>query len=176
MNANELLGMMKGKRASLALLLLAIGAGLGLSACGGGSTTAAQPSVSITITPSVITVPQGGSQTFFATVQGSGNTAVTWTVQEGAASGTITSVGLYTAPSTPGVYHVIASSLADPTKSAVAIVTVPSVSLTISPQAVTVGLGSELTFSAQVNGTVNTAVTWNVLEGAVGGAVTSGGA
>jgi len=148
---------------------------LGIVGCGGGNTTAAQPEVSIAIIPAAITVPQGGSQTFFATVQGSGNTAVTWTVQEGAAGGTITSAGLYTAPSAPGVYHVIATSQADSTRSAMASVTVPPIAVAISPNTATVIKGESAPFTAMVTGTNNTAVTWSVQQGAAGGLITSAG-
>jgi len=48
---------------------------------------------------------------------------VTWTIQE-AAAGTIDATGLYVAPGTAGTYHVVATSVADPTKSATAAVTV----------------------------------------------------
>ncbi|NOK00462.1 MULTISPECIES: glycosyl hydrolase family 18 protein [Myxococcus] len=84
------------------------------------------PPVEVAINPSSATVPAGGTQAFTATVTGSTNTAVTWSVQEGAAGGTITQAGLYTAPSTAGTYRVVATSQAAPTKSAVATVTVQS--------------------------------------------------
>lgn len=53
-------------------------------------------------------------------------TAVTWSVREGSAGGTVTPAGLYSAPATPGTYHVVATSVADPSKSAAAVVTVAS--------------------------------------------------
>ncbi|HQR30207.1 MAG TPA: cellulase family glycosylhydrolase [Anaeromyxobacteraceae bacterium] len=49
---------------------------------------------------------------------------MTWTVQEGAAGGAVSSTGTYTAPSTPGTYHVVATSVADGTRQDVAAVTV----------------------------------------------------
>src|SRR5579859_2202859 len=135
---------------------------LGIVGCGGGNTTAAQPKVSIAIIPAAITVPQGGSQTFFATVQGSGNTAVNWTVQEGAGGGTVTSAGIYTAPQAAGTYHVIATSQANNTVGASAVVTVPQVAISISPASANVSPGATKLFTADVQGTVNTAVTWSV--------------
>jgi hypothetical protein len=53
---------------------------------------------------------------FYVTVANSANAEVTWRVEE-AGGGTITPTGLYTAPRTAGVYHVTATSKADPTKS-----------------------------------------------------------
>jgi hypothetical protein len=79
--------------------------------------------VSISISPASVTLAPGGTQAFTATVTGASNTAVTWSIQEGAAGGTITSGGSYTAPAAAGTYHVVATSQADPTKSATATVT-----------------------------------------------------
>jgi len=92
------------------------------TACGGGSNSAAPPPppMSITIVPSAATLPEGGSQSFIATVAGLSNTAVTWSVQEGAVGGTITTSGIYTAPQAPGTYHIIATSQVDSSKSAIA--------------------------------------------------------
>ncbi|WP_049760102.1 glycosyl hydrolase family 28-related protein [Anaeromyxobacter dehalogenans] len=90
-----------------------------------GSTPAPAP-VAVAIGPSSAAVTAGGSAQFTATVSGSTNTAVTWSVQEGAAGGTVTASGLYTAPATAGTYHVVATSAADPSRSAAAAVTVSS--------------------------------------------------
>ena len=59
-----------------------------------------------------------------APVQFSANAQVTWSVQEGAAGGTIGSGGTYTAPQIPGLYHVIATAVADGSKAATASVLV----------------------------------------------------
>ena len=83
-----------------------------------------KPAVSVTIEPSTATLIVGENKTFTATVVGSVNTAVVWSVQEGAFGGTITSGGVYTAPSTPGTYHIVATSQADPNKRATATVAV----------------------------------------------------
>ena len=89
--------------------------------------------IRVSISPSAISVGAAGNQQFAATVTGSLNQSVTWGVQEGSAGGTITSGGLYTAPSTPGIYHVVATSEADNSRSATATVTVTSVGDTIPP-------------------------------------------
>jgi len=96
------------------------------TACGGGTNSAAPPPppMSITIVPSAATVPEGGWQSFIATVAGSSNTAVTWSVVEGASGGAITNGGLYTAPQASGTYHIIATSQVDSSKSAIATVAV----------------------------------------------------
>jgi hypothetical protein len=86
----------------------------GMFACGGSINDKAA-GVSITISPSVMTVPAGAAQQFTATVTGSSNTAVTWALDEGD-SGSIDANGLYTAAATLGDFHVTAISLADPSK------------------------------------------------------------
>ena len=103
-----------------------------LTACGGGSDSASPhpppppppPSMSITVVPSTATLREAASQSFSAMVTGSSNTAVTWSVMEGASGGAITTQGLYTAPQASGTYHVSATSQADTSKSATATVTV----------------------------------------------------
>jgi Zn-dependent metalloprotease len=76
----------------------------------------AVPVVGVT-TSATATVKRGMSQTFTASVSNAVDTSVTWSIQEGAAGGSITSGGVYTAPSAPGLFHVTATSVADPTKS-----------------------------------------------------------
>jgi hypothetical protein len=80
--------------------------------------------VSVSVSPATETVPESGTFQFYATVTGTTNTAVTWSVQEGSAGGTVSSGGLYTAPPTAGTYHVLAQSVADKTKTGSAVVTV----------------------------------------------------
>ena len=94
--------------------------------CGGGDTPgeASASTVDVTVSPPSVVVPPSGQRTFLATVSGTANLAVTWSVREGTAGGGVTSGGVYTAPGTTGSYHVVATSVADPTKSAAASVTV----------------------------------------------------
>jgi hypothetical protein len=81
-------------------------------------------SVEVSVKPTSATITIGDTLLLTANVLGSANPAVTWSVQEGAAGGTITSAGLYTPPNAAGTFHVVATSQADPTKSASAAVTV----------------------------------------------------
>src|SRR5438067_822479 len=80
--------------------------------------------IGVSVAPASASVGPDAMQPFTATVTGTANTSVTWSVQEGAAGGTVTGAGLYTAPSREGTYHVVATSVADSTRSAVATVTV----------------------------------------------------
>lgn len=71
----------------------------------------------IALSPNPAAVSIGGTLAFNATVSNAPNTAVVWSVAEGAAGGTISTSGVYTAPSTPGTYTVTATSAYDPAKS-----------------------------------------------------------
>ncbi|HET7788160.1 MAG TPA: hypothetical protein VFL36_19470 [Myxococcales bacterium] len=101
---------------------------------------------------------------------------MTWSVQE-AGGGTVNSTGLYTAPGTAGTFHVVATSVADPTKSDVAIVAVavPAAAVSISPGIATIAPGAAQTFTAAVSGAANSAVTWSVQEGSAGGTIDATG-
>jgi large repetitive protein len=79
-------------------------------------------SVTISISPNAVNLSANGSQQFTATVTGASDTSVTWTIQEGSFGGTISNAGLYSAPGILGTYHVVATSNADSTQSATAIV------------------------------------------------------
>jgi hypothetical protein len=125
----------------------------------------ASGTVAVSVTPPTATVPAGGTQQFSATVTGSGNTAVTWSVSGG---GTISPGGLYTAPATTGKGTVTAISVADPTKYASASVTVGAagaVSVSVTPDAATLTVNGTRQFAATVTGSTNTAVTWSVAGG-----------
>jgi len=107
---------------------------------------------------------------FTASVSGSSNAAISWA----ASGGTVTSGGLYTAPSSAGTYTVTATSTADSTKSASPVVTVSQpaqVSVSLSPGAVSLPSAGQQQFTAYVSGTSNTAVSWS----ASAGSVTAGG-
>ena len=80
-------------------------------------------SIEVTVSPETANLATLGTQQFTATVTGTSNTAVTWSVVE-PGGGSITQSGLYTAPGTAGTYHVKATSKADVVKSDTATVTV----------------------------------------------------
>jgi Galactose oxidase, central domain len=77
----------------------------------------------VAISPTADTLGPNSVRQFVATLSGP-DTAVTWRLEEGEAGGTVTSAGVYTAPSTTGIFHVIASSTAQPADNAKATVTV----------------------------------------------------
>jgi len=77
------------------------------------------PASDITITPAFAQLQTGATQQFTASIP------VTWSVVT-ANGGTFSTSGLYTAPAVQGMFLVKATSIADPTKSATATVTVGS--------------------------------------------------
>src|ERR1017187_2256080 len=84
-------------------------------------------SIAVAIQPDSVTMPPGLMVPFSGTVNGSRNMALDWSVAEGPSGGTVTAQGLYTAPTATGIYHVVATSRTDATKSATAAVTVTTV-------------------------------------------------
>ena len=151
-----------------------------LGGCAGSSSHTPSSTVAVSATPATATVALGKTQQFTASVTGSSNTAVTWSVAGGASNGTIAATGLYTAPTTvpnPAQVTVTATSQADSTKSASATVTITTASATgsviVSPSTATVPDFGTQQFTASVNGSPSTAVTWQV-NGVVGGSLADG--
>ena len=137
---------------SLSKYILVLSVVLPVAGCGGvkaGSSSTQQ--VSIQLNQATATLAPGATQQFTATVSGSDNTAVTWTVDKvgggNSTVGTITSTGLYTAPQASGTHVVTATAVADTTKSASATVTVKG-TLAISPATSTVFPGATQQFQA----------------------------
>ena len=136
---------------------------LALTASDGALTGSAQctvtvTSVAISLTPGSTTLLAGKTQQFTAIISGSSNSAVSWSISP--VTGSISSTGLYTAPSTLAsnqTVTVTATSAADPTKSS-------SVPVLLNPQA-----ASPLTIniSSLPAGTGN--VPYSTTLGAVGG-------
>src|SRR5260370_16618836 len=158
---------------SLVLLVLVLQA----TGCGGGGGNPIEIPIpiGISISPPMANLIQGGTRSFIATASGTSNSAGNWAVQEGAAGGSITSMGAYTAPNRSGVCHVIATSQADMTSSAKAPVNIAAVAIFLNQTAVTLDVGNQFPFTANVTGTVNTAVSWAIQEGTSGGSITSSG-
>lgn len=95
-----------------------------LTACGTGIKQQEQSSqVRVSIQPQAVNVTVAGRAMLRATVTGSANTSVRFEVED-TNGGTVHPSGEYIAPNAPGSYRVHATSLADPSKSAVAVVNV----------------------------------------------------
>ncbi len=95
--------------------------------CGATAGRGAPPEVTVSVQPGTAGVPPGGSQGFAATVSGTADTRVAWSVAEGSSGGAVDDAGNYTAPAEEGAYHVVATSVAAPTRSASAPVVVGTV-------------------------------------------------
>jgi large repetitive protein len=95
--------------------------------CGNSSSSPSpqpSPSITVSISPTTATALVGTAVRFTATVAGTTNTAVSYSVVEGETGGQVTSSGSYSAPSTPGTFRVRAVSVADLSRVAEATVTV----------------------------------------------------
>jgi N-acetylneuraminic acid mutarotase len=125
--------------------------------------------VSVKLAPDAASVHVGHSIQF--TVTTSPASAVTWSLSgsggSGAACGTISSTGLYTAPATvpgSGVVTVKATSVDDPSGSASATITIfPAVEVTVAPPHPIAAIGSTQPFTVTVDNTIgDDRVTWTV--------------
>lgn len=83
----------------------------------------AAPAVSVSVEPSSVSLLVNETQSFTASVAGASDTGVTWDASCGSVSGSGNTV-TYTAPDIEGGCEVTATSVADPTKSATASVTI----------------------------------------------------
>ncbi len=84
------------------------------------SAAPAPPPITVSVSPATVNLNSGQSQNFTAAVSGTSNTSVTWT----ATGGSITSAGVYTAGTVAGAFQVTAASLAQPSATASATVTI----------------------------------------------------
>ncbi len=173
------------------MLLLLLGVGLAAFLVGCANTNPIPTNIAVSVSPPAVSDAVGQNQPFTATVTGTSNTSVTWTLTQ---AGTACSPGCgtlaptsttgstpttYTAPATVpanAMATVTASSVADTTKSGSATVTITSQTnstVAVTPSAATVEVFTTQPFSATINGQASTAVTWQV-NGVAGGNTTTG--
>jgi len=142
------------------------------------------PTVVVTIQPATASLFLGQTQTFQATVTGDANTNVAWEVNGvaggGAATGTISAAGLFTAPPVlpPGSsVTVTAVAQVNPKDSATVTVTLQdNIAISLLPTSAIVSNSAAQLFAATVapgTGSPSTAVTWSV-NGIAGGSSTVG--
>ena len=133
--------------------------------------------ISVAVMPAAGSLTAGQTQQFTATVTGSANQQVTWSITP-LGVGSISAGGLYTAPSTIAsqqTVSVIATSVADPAKSAGAAVTLnPAVAISVSPATKSLTAGQTQQFTATVTGSTNQQVTWSINPPGVG-SISAGG-
>lgn len=144
-----------------------------------GTTTIKVLAITVSAAPGSATVMFGKTASFTATVANDpGNKGVAWTVTCstapcGSVSPTSTSSGVattYTAPSNPPASNltvtITATSVADNTKTNVATVTVPAITVAVQPPTANVPVKGAQQFTATVNNDAgNKGVTWALTQG-----------
>lgn len=137
------------RRAPLCSLLPLAALALSCSTSSGSHATVEKPEVSVALTPSTARLLTGGTAALTAAVANADDRTVTWT----ATAGTVDADGHFTAPATVGPVTVTATSVADPTRSATAtlsVVEVPLVTITTPTVA-----QSAVTKRSYVSGTIS---------------------
>ncbi len=122
----------------------------------------------LSITPVAASVASGAQIQFAASVSGTSPAAVTWV----ASAGSITSSGVFTAPSVSldTDVTVTAISVTNPSmEKSVSIQVIPQgkVSITLTPSTTSIASGAQVQFTATVRGTTDTAVTWTASAGSI---------
>ncbi len=131
------------------------------------------PTGSITVAPLKPCVMPSAKQQFTATLTNITGTGVDWSVDTvsggNSTVGTISTAGLYTAPSAAGQHTIGATSQSDHSASASTAITVSaSAQFSVSPNTATVLASSEQSFQSQICGNPGSNVTWTV-DGVAGG-------
>ncbi len=142
---------------------------LGALACSSDSTK-----IEVVVDPVMVTVAPGETVQLQATVTGTRDTRLQWTVSSG--GGTVDDSGLYTAPPEEGSALVRATSMVSPESFAHVQVMVkkgpPVLSLTLLPASRKLGVQEYARFEVQIsNGTGTEQLEWRVDEGSQGGTV-----
>ena len=135
--------------------------------------------VGVTVTPATVSLAGNVTQPFTATVTNATTTGVTWSITE-SGGGTLAVSGAsatYTSPGLSGTYHVVATSVADTTKSATAVITVTAaIAVNISQTAANLITGAQVGLTASVINTTNLGINWTTtggtLSAATGGSTT----
>ncbi len=165
------------------IIILVLGLVTLTSSCGNNNNSVVPPPIlpiTISISPASAALEPGKQVQFMATVTNTTNTGVTWQVNGttggSPSTGTITTGGLYTAPTTlPSVQiTVTAVSQADTSVSVSATVTIvmPVGSISITPKSATVLAAATQQFTVAVAG-ASVTVTWQV-NGTAGGSAAVG--
>jgi hypothetical protein len=162
----------------LTAMVIAVVVAVGNSGCGGSSSP--PPPISVSVSGATATVLTGATAQFTATVANDAtNNGVTWSVscstaQCGTVSPTTTPSGTpttYTAPPTPPASDLTvtltATSVADASKNSPTTITVPMVTVSVSPDNATVVATTTQQFTTTVTAS-NAAVSWTLTQGGAG--------
>lgn len=141
------------------------------------ATLEVKPVVSVSISPNRVTVRANGTQSFSATVTGTSNTGVNWSLSTPV--GSISTTGVYTAPAVINLAQsitVIATSLVDPNASSRATIALEppaEVSIKVTPGTISLAALQTQLFLAAVTGLSDPSVTWSLSPQV--GTISSGG-
>jgi dienelactone hydrolase len=137
---------------------------------GSSSATVTVPAITVSVMPTGARVQAGGTQPFTATVQNDPtNKGVTWTLSPASGAGTLSNVTstsvTYNAPASPPASDLTvtltATSMIDTTKSAFANITVPAITVSVSPGSALIPVNATQQLAATVqNDPANKGVTW----------------
>lgn len=123
-----------------------------------------RPAIEIEVSPTQAELAFGEEKKFVAQVHGAEDDRSSWSVS-GAGGGTIDGAGVYVAPDVEGIFEVVATSVADPRRSAAARVTVRApVEVRIEPSIVELEYAEEVQLRAAVSGTPDQRIRWTVVE------------
>ena len=144
-----------------------------------GSSISGGTGVRVTVAPQSACIEPSQTEQFTATVSNTSNTAVNWFVdgtQNGTSTGgTISTGGLYTAPSATGTHTVKAVSQANTNDSgSTTIMVTTSSSFAIYPFSASLPTGGQQTFQAQICGAPDTDSVSFAVDGITGGNATVG--
>lgn len=149
---------------------------LTFAGCGSGNAGTPPPPlpapITVTVSPTAGSALLGNSEMFSATVANATNPSVTWSVNGvpggSTPTGTISADGVYTAPAdlpSLAVVQITATSIADPTKSATAQLTITSdISVALAPGNASIELGATQPFRATISsaGHPDASVRWTL--------------
>jgi dienelactone hydrolase len=133
------------------------------------------PAITVLVSPSPATVQAGSTQSLTATVSfDPSNSGVTWSISPTSGAGTLsdatnTSV-TYNAPASPPASNLTvtltATSVADSSKTGSATITVPAISVSVSPGSALMPVNATQQYTATVrNDPANKGVTWTLTQG-----------
>jgi sugar lactone lactonase YvrE len=139
-----------------------------------GNSLALQITTVVSVSPNTVSIAEGAQQQFAASVLGTPDQAVIWSVDEvvgGSPSvGVISTTGLYIAPAVVGSHTITATSAFDQStgNATITVAVVPTVTVTVSPSTATIPTGGTQQFTGVVSGASDTSVIWSI-NGVAGG-------
>ncbi|MGA3134143.1 MAG: RHS repeat-associated core domain-containing protein [Terracidiphilus sp.] len=137
----------------------------------GGVTLLLTETASFTINPTSVTLWGSQVQQFTATLNGDTNSAVNWTLTPAMGAGTLSSMGLYTAPASISAQQTVtvtATSVANRTQSVSATVTLIPHGVTVTPSIAVLYSGQAQAFTATCTSSCPASMSWSMIPSGVG--------